>query len=103
VRHVRAGRTPVEGRAWSGAASVRRVEFSADCGRTWDDARVEPPEGRHGWSGWSYAWDAEPGEHELCVRATDDAGETQPLDHAETWNQGGYAVNAVQRVAVHVT
>ena len=34
---------------------------------------------------------------------TDSAGHTQPLHGAETWNQGGYAVNAVQRVAVRVT
>ena len=53
---------------------------------------------------WSYDWDAgEPGDYELCVRATDGAGNAQPLDSAETWNQGGYAVNAVQRVAVRVT
>ena len=45
----------------------------------------------------------EPGDYELCVRATDSAGHTQPLLGAETWNQGGYAVNAVQRVAVRVT
>ena len=59
--------------------------------------------GEHGWSGWSCDWDAEPGDHELCVRATDRAGNAQPLDSAEAWNQGGYGVNAVQRVAVRVT
>jgi sulfane dehydrogenase subunit SoxC len=104
TRHVRAGLTLVEGRAWSGADAVTRVEFSADGGRTWADARLEQPNGRHGWSAWSYDWDArEPGEYELCVRATDSAGNAQPLDSAETWNQGGYAVNAVQRVTVRVT
>src|SRR5215212_9774559 len=41
ARHVPAGRTLVEGRAWSGADPVTRVEFSADGGRTWQDARVE--------------------------------------------------------------
>jgi hypothetical protein len=82
---------------------VRRVEFSADGGRSWNDADVEDLRDRHGWTGWSYAWDAEPGDHELCARATDAAGNTQPLDAAETWNQGGYGVNAVQRVPVRVT
>jgi DMSO/TMAO reductase YedYZ molybdopterin-dependent catalytic subunit len=104
TRHVGARRTLVEGRAWSGADAVCRVEFSADGGRTWADARVEAPNGRHGWSAWSYEWDPEkPGDYELCVRATDTAGNIQPLDSAETWNQGGYAVNAVQRVTVSVT
>ena len=104
TRHVRAGRTPVEGRAWSGYGAVSRIEFSADGGRTWADAQLQQPASKHGWSAWSYEWDAsEPGDYELCVRATDAAGNTQPLNAAEAWNQGGYAVNAVQRVAVHVT
>ncbi len=104
IRHMRAGHTPVEGRAWSGYGAVRRVEFSADGGRTWADARVQQPVAKHSWSAWSYEWDAgEAGDYELCVRATDAAGNTQPLDAAAAWNQGGYGVNAVQRVAVHVT
>jgi sulfane dehydrogenase subunit SoxC len=104
ARHVRAGRTLVEGRAWSGYGAVRRVEFSADGGRTWADARLGQPAAEHGWGSWSYEWEAsDPGDYELCVRATDVAGNAQPLDAADAWNQGGYAVNAAQRVAVHVT
>jgi sulfane dehydrogenase subunit SoxC len=103
ARHVPAGPTVVEGRAWSGADPVRRVEFSADGGASWDDARVQERNGRHGWSAWSYEWHPSgPGDYELCVRATDAAGNVQPLDCAEAWNQGGYGVNAVQRVAVRV-
>jgi sulfane dehydrogenase subunit SoxC len=104
ARHVPAGRMLVEGRAWSGADPVTRVEFSADGGRTWQDARLEERIGRHGWSAWSYEWDADvPGDYELCVRATDAAGDVQPLDSSEAWNRGGYGVNAVQRVPVRVT
>jgi DMSO/TMAO reductase YedYZ molybdopterin-dependent catalytic subunit len=104
IRHVPAGRTRVEGKAWSGRGAVEHVEFSADGGRTWADATLHERLGPHAWTAWSYEWDAaEPGEHELCVRATDAAGETQPLDAADAWNQGGYGVNAVQRVAVRVT
>jgi DMSO/TMAO reductase YedYZ molybdopterin-dependent catalytic subunit len=104
TRHVPAGRTLVEGRAWSGPDAVCRVEFSADGGRTWQDARLGEPNGKHGWRAWSHDWDAaEPGDYELCVRATDAAGNAQPLDSTATWNQGGYGVNAVQRVPVRVT
>ena len=102
-RRVPAGRTLIEGRAWSGHGAPVRVEFSADGGASWADARLEQPNGEHGWSAWSYEWDAQPGEYELCARATDAEGNTQPLDAGDAWNQGGYAVNAVQRVAVRVT
>jgi hypothetical protein len=43
---------------------------------------------------------AGPGEHELCVRAHDETGRSQPVE--PPWNVGGYANNAVQRVAVTV-
>ena len=92
------------GRAWSGHGPISRVEFSPDGGRTWADAQLEQQQAEHGWAGWGYTWHpGETGDYELCVRATDAAGNTQPLDVAETWNQGGYAVNAVQRVRVRVT
>jgi DMSO/TMAO reductase YedYZ molybdopterin-dependent catalytic subunit len=103
IRHVRVGSTLVEGRAWSGGGAVVRVEFSADGGRTWADATLGERVGPHAWTAWSYRWNAtEPGEYELCVRAADASGATQPLVAAEAWNLGGYAVNAVQRVAVRV-
>ena len=100
-RTVAAGRCLLEGRAWSGSPPVERVEVSVDGGTTWADAQVEPGPSRWAWSGWRFDWDAAPGEYELCSRATDAAGDTQPLE--PEWNLGGYANNAVQRVPVTVT
>jgi sulfane dehydrogenase subunit SoxC len=103
VRHVRDGKTLVEGRAWSGFGPVERVEFSSDGGHTWEDAELGEPLGPYAWRPWSYEWDArEPGEYELCARATDASGRTQPADGDELWNHGGYGVNAIQRVPVVV-
>ena len=104
ARHLRAGRTQVEGRAWSGFGPVERVEFSPDGGRTWDDTELGEQIGDYAWRGWSYEWDArEPGEYELCVRATDAAGNRQPANSDEAWNLGGYGVNLAQRVPVSVS
>ncbi|HLL38443.1 MAG TPA: sulfite oxidase [Rubrobacteraceae bacterium] len=103
TRHASLGRTLVEGRAWSGYGLVERVEFSPDGGRSWDDATLGEPVGRYAWRPWSYEWDAgEPGEYELCARATDASGRTQPADDDGAWNQGGYGINVVQRVTVVV-
>jgi sulfane dehydrogenase subunit SoxC len=102
-RHMRAGEVIVEGRAWSGFGAVERVEFSADGGKSWEDAELRELLGPHAWRPWTYKWEAkEPGEYELCVRATDAAGNTQPLDSEEVWNVGGYGVNVVQRVPATV-
>jgi DMSO/TMAO reductase YedYZ molybdopterin-dependent catalytic subunit len=100
TRFVAPGLCEVEGRAWSGRAPVSRVEFSDDGGETWADAKLGAQVGEFAWRGWSYSWAAEPGEHLLCCRATDEAGNIQPL--AAEWNWDGVCNNAVQRVQVVV-
>jgi DMSO/TMAO reductase YedYZ molybdopterin-dependent catalytic subunit len=91
----------LEGRAWSGRAPIARVEVSVDDGATWSDATMlREFDDRFAWCAWSFSWDATPGDHVLCSRATDESGDVQPLE-AE-WNLGGYENNAVQRIHVHV-
>jgi DMSO/TMAO reductase YedYZ molybdopterin-dependent catalytic subunit len=100
-RTVSAGHVLLEGRAWSGIAPVEAVEVSADGGVTWAPAELEPEGEPWAWRGWSFRWTAEPGEHVLCSRARDEAGNEQPAE--PPWNLGGYANNAVQTVRVTVT
>src|SRR5438270_3518126 len=101
TRYIEPGRVLVEGRAWSGRAAVARVEFSADGGLTWTDATLEEGSSPFAWRRWTHAWDAvREGEHKLCARATDAAGNAQPLEPA--WNAEGVQNNAVQRVRVVV-
>ena len=90
----------LEGRAWSGFGPVVRVEVSSDDGRSWSDAKLDEAVGEFGWARWSYRWDAPAGDHVLCSRATDAAGNVQPVD--PEWNFGGYVNNSVQRVPVTV-
>jgi DMSO/TMAO reductase YedYZ molybdopterin-dependent catalytic subunit len=100
-RTVEAGEVMLEGRAWSGFAPIESVEVSADDGSTWSPTELEPAGEPWAWRGWTYSWQAEPGEHVLCSRARDEAGNEQPLEMP--WNVGGYANNAVQTVRVTVT
>jgi sulfane dehydrogenase subunit SoxC len=102
ARILPAGECVLEGRAWSGEAPVARVEVSTDGGATWADAELATDTlGRFAWRAWGFSWNATAGEHELCCRASDEAGNVQPLD--PPWNLGGYANNAVQRIPVTVT
>ena len=94
------GRQLLTGRAWSGLAPVATVEVSTDGGRTWAAAELDRQPSPWAWAGWRFAWEAALGTWELCSRATDAAGNTQPL--TAPWNTGGYANNAVQRVPVTV-
>jgi DMSO/TMAO reductase YedYZ molybdopterin-dependent catalytic subunit len=100
VRLLEAGRVTLRGRAWAGRNDVIRVEVSVDEGATWDDAKLDPPVGPHAWCGWRCDWDAEPGRYTLIARATDSAGNTQPLE--QPWNAHGMGNNIAQRVEVLV-
>ncbi len=97
-RIVEAGPVEIVGRAWSGAAPVERVEFGLD--GNWSGANVAPQRHAHSWKRWSFMWQAMPGEHELACRATDAAGNTQPLE--PPWDLTGFGNNGVQRVQVAV-
>jgi sulfane dehydrogenase subunit SoxC len=100
-RTVAAGEVLLEGRAWSGLAPVAGVEVSDDGASTWSAATLEPAGEPWAWRRFAYRWEAKPGEHVLCSRARDEAGNEQPVE--PPWNLGGYANNAVQTVRVTVT
>ena len=97
-RLVDAGRVTLHGRAWGGRAPLQRVEVGVD--GAWAEARLEASLGEFAWRGWSFDWDAEPGDHELACRATDADGDTQPLE--PPWNYQGMGNNGIQTIPVTV-
>lgn len=97
-RFVDRGRIALSGRAWSGHGDIRRVELAVD--GQWADATLHEAVGEFAWRSWSFTWDARPGDHELTCRATDSAGDVQPL--VQPWNYQGLGNNLVQRVQVSV-
>jgi sulfane dehydrogenase subunit SoxC len=100
-RFVSPGPCLLEGRAWSGMGELVAVDVSTDGGDRWHGAEVEDDVGSPwAWRRWTFEWNATEGEHELCCRARDAAGNEQPRE--PSWNLGGYANNAVQRVPVIV-
>jgi DMSO/TMAO reductase YedYZ molybdopterin-dependent catalytic subunit len=100
LRYVEAGPTEIRGRAWSGSGPVAGVEVSTDGGTSWSRATLGPQPSRWAWAPWSATWRAEAGEHELLCRATDRAGNVQPVD--QRWNYHGLENNMTQRVPVLV-
>ena len=96
-RIVEAGTVEIVGRAWSGHAPITRIEFGVD--DAWQEARLDQAR-VFCWQGWRANWRAESGEHELACRATDAAGDTQPLE--PPWDLSGFGNNGVQRIRVTV-
>jgi sulfane dehydrogenase subunit SoxC len=73
-----AGYYEIRGLAWSGRGLVRRVEVSADGGKTWRDARLQAPVLRfaHARFRLDWRWDGRPVV--LQSRCTDETGYVQP-------------------------
>jgi sulfite oxidase len=88
----------VRGYALGGAAGgqVRRVEVSADRGRSWAEAEITYQEGRWSWTLWAAAVEvpqgAAEGERVVWSRATDESGGTQAP--SVEWNLRGVGYNA---------
>ncbi len=95
-------RYDVRGKAWSGEATITRVEFSADGSQTWRDATVLGPASRHAWQEWSIAWDVPEvaGKAQLMARATDSLGRVQPITRDSALRT--YAIHHVIPVEVEV-
>ncbi len=101
TRRIGLGTHTLEGRAWSGRGRVVRVEVSTDGGRSWADAELARDGADYAWQSWHFVWDVDQaGEYELACRATDSAGNVQPL--APPWNAHGVCNNQVQRITVIV-
>ena len=93
---------PVRGAAWAGDNRVASVEVSADGGVAWTPARLHPTRNRYDW----VRFEAElavpfDGAFHLVARATDDAGQTQPLA-PRNWNPQGYGCYAAHRVKIRI-
>ena len=93
-RPARLGAGPhrLRGYAYSPRGPVERVEWSAD-GGAWAQARLigASPALAHAWARFEFEWIATPGDHILRTRATDAAGDRQPLEGV--YNEKGYLLN----------
>jgi len=92
----------LRGAAWAGDEDVAEVNVSIDCGATWHNATLDAPRNRYDWRRWT-ARVALPsdGYFEICSRATDSRGVSQPFA-PNRWNPEGYGANPIHRIRVRV-
>lgn len=70
---VPAGSVVVAGTSWAQHRGITGVQVRVDDG-DWNDATLADDGGIDSWRQWSWTWDAEPGDHDLYVRASDPLG-----------------------------
>ncbi|MGQ4806811.1 Protein-methionine-sulfoxide reductase catalytic subunit MsrP [Candidatus Entotheonellaceae bacterium PAL068K] len=91
------------GAAWSGEDEVIKVDISTDGGDTWSPVDVLRPRVGYSWYRWEHHWHPPgPGRYTLMCRATNDKGETQPMEFPNPWDGRGYANNMVFPCEVEV-
>lgn len=95
-----AGTQTIRGRAFSGEGRVARVEYAVNDG-PWRDATLEEPNIAAAGVRWVFSWTADPGEHVVRIRATDENGHVQP--ETVPWNDHGCLYNAIIAHPVRVT
>jgi hypothetical protein len=72
--------------------------LSTDGGKTWQQAKLGTDLGKYSFREWQLAVTLLAGRHELMVRATNNAGATQPA--VAMWNPAGYMRNAIETTTV---
>ena len=81
---------------------MKRVDVSINGGRRWRQADLEQDAAQpHAWTLWRMDAELAKGEHELVVRAIDQAMQTQPDSPDASWNFAGYLAAHLHRI--HVT
>jgi sulfane dehydrogenase subunit SoxC len=68
----------ISGIAWTGAGKIRRVEVSADGGRSWADAALDEHVMSKCLTRFRAAWNWDGGSAVILSRATDEGGNVQP-------------------------
>jgi sulfite dehydrogenase (cytochrome) subunit A len=95
---LRPGATTLKGIAFDGGKGIREVTVSSDGGKTWTPARLGKDLGKYSFRQWKLPVKLAAGSYQLKVRATNNAGDTQPMD--TFWNPAGYLRNVVETISV---
>ena len=95
---LKAGNTKLKGIAFDGGKGIKEVAISVDGGKTWMPAKLGKDLGKYSFREWKLPVKFSAGNHELKVRATNNAGDTQPAE--PLWNPAGYLRNVIETVRV---
>jgi DMSO/TMAO reductase YedYZ molybdopterin-dependent catalytic subunit len=95
---LKPGSTTLKGIAFDGGKGIKEVAVSIDGGKSWTPAKLGKDLGKYSFREWRLPVKFAAGAYELRVRATNNAGDTQPAE--PLWNPAGYLRNVIETVRV---
>ncbi|MGB8397378.1 molybdopterin-dependent oxidoreductase [Bradyrhizobium sp.] len=95
---LKPGTTMLKGVAFDGGKGIKQVAVSIDGGTSWTPAQLGKDIGKYSFREWKLPVRLAAGNHQLMARATNHAGDTQPME--PLWNPAGYLRNVVETVRV---
>ena len=95
---LKAGGTTLKGIAFDGGTGIKDVAVSINGGKSWTPATLGKDLGRYSFREWQLPVKLAAASYEIKVRATNNAGDTQPSE--PRWNPAGYLRNVIETVRV---
>ena len=95
---VKAGSVLLKGIAFDGGKGIKDVSVSTDGGATWLASQLGKDLGHYSFREWQVSVPLAAGPHDIKVRATNQAGQTQP--NKPLWNPPGYMRNVIETTSV---
>lgn len=92
------GLLAVGGTAYAGARGLKRVEVQLDDGE-WQPAELKPPPSGLTWLLWRATLAADPGAHQVAVRAVDSTGAVQTDQTAPPYPDGASGYHSLTATA----
>jgi sulfite dehydrogenase (cytochrome) subunit A len=90
--------TKLKGMAFDSGKGIKEVALSVDNGKTWTPTKLGKDLGKYSFREWTLPVNLAPGIYDIRVRATNNAGDTQPME--PRWNPAGYLRNVVETVRI---
>jgi DMSO/TMAO reductase YedYZ molybdopterin-dependent catalytic subunit len=87
-----------KGIAFDGGKGIKDVSLSIDGGTTWLATKLGKDLGNYSFREWQFPVELTAGSHNLKVRATNGAGQSQP--ETASWNPAGYMRNVIETTTV---
>ncbi len=103
TRYKAGSNIQIKGVAFDGGSGIKKVEISVDGGKSWKEAKLGKELSKYAFRTFTLGiTPLNKGKMMIMAKATNNKGETQPVDSQIGWNHGGYGYNGIDTIEVEI-